>query len=48
MVELSGPNIADIEHETRFQRLEKLDGQFMKLLFDKPFNDMIKTVLMPS
>jgi len=26
MVELSGPNIADVEHETRFERLEKLDG----------------------
>jgi hypothetical protein len=41
MVELSGPNIADSEHETRFERLEKLDGQFIKLLYDKPLLDMV-------
>lgn len=41
MVELSGPNIADLEHETRFERLEKLDGQFIKLLYDKPLFDMV-------
>ena len=45
MVELSGPNIADIEHETRFERIEKLDGQFIKLLYEKPLLTMVQTVL---
>ena len=48
MVELSGPNIADIEHSTRFERLEKLDGQFMKLLLNKSIDEMVRTVLNPS